>query len=192
MKKAFIKKIIVSICIFTSMSSFGQEINENEDEGRRLIREGAFYLSTSSTLEITKTKYGSQSLGTNISLFANALYAIDEYVALGGLVLYDNQPSNQNFFQLTQYGIGPSIGVFLPNKSALTPYLSGSVGYSRLTIRNSRNRNGYFLTAGLGLLYEINELFGVGIEYGYSVSSYGSSSSTAKTGGIAIGFFISL
>lgn len=172
--------------------SLAQE-NENKHQ-EKLIHKGAFILSAGSGLNFSSTKTENTSSETFINASVSGLFALSDYFALGGLVTVDgNSAATINRGSLYSLNVGPNVGFFIPNKSPITPYISGAAGLSILFLGGSDtdNEQGYFLDGSLGAIYELNHFVGIGLEYGYSKIDLGGEFSSASSSGLALGVILS-
>lgn len=172
--------------------SFAQE-NEN-DSSEKLINKGAFYLSATSGLNFSSIKTENTASETFITASATGLFALSDYFALGGLVGVDGRSAASiNSGSLYSVNIGPYVGVFVPNKSPITPYISGGAGLSILFVGSSDtdNERGYFLGANLGIIYELNHFVGIALEYGYTKVDLGGEFPSVSSRGLSLGILLS-
>ncbi len=188
--------LISALFLLASQNTFAQveeEAKEAPTNNPRLIREGATYLGASVGLNIAQTKLPNGESELNVDGGGKALYAFADYFAFGGeFQVSGYKPATQIEPSLWIIAMGPALSFLIPNNSPLTPYASASGGYAHILIGdNEENESGSFYAGNLGVVYEINSFFGIGLEYSYSKFNFANNVSSVSLGGFGLGILFS-
>lgn len=197
-KSTYINLLLISaLFLLASQNSFAQveeEAKEDQTNIPRLIREGATYLGASVGLNIAQTKLPNGESELNVNGGGKAQYAFADYFAFGGeFVVSGYVPASEIVPSRWIIAMGPSLSFFIPNNSPLTPYAGASGGYAHVLIgENQEDESGSFYSGNLGVVYEVNHFFGIGLEYSYSKFNFANNVSSFSLGGFGLGVFFSL
>lgn len=163
-------------------------------EKKAFIEKRTVYLLASTSLNVKQSTLSDGSKQTALKFNASGFYALTKYFAVGGFASVDftrrSMYDNANFWQ---FDFGPQVGLFIPNKLPITPYLSGSIGPARIInkAQDQNNEDGYYLRTELGLIYEISPVVGLVLAFNYR-ESYFQEYTDTKNSGLNFGIILSL
>lgn len=189
----FIASIICFLCLQNSYAQTEEQITESQENNQRLIRKGATYVGASVGLEIQKTKLPGGESEFNFNLGGKAQYAFSDYFAFGFNINVEGYRYSVDYIpSVWIYALGPSASFFIPTSTKFTPYISASGGFAQILIgKDTLTEDGGFYSGELGVIYEINHFFGVGLAYGYQKYTFSNDVPSLKAGGFALGLLFS-